>query len=65
MKRKPSSSSSTNESKSAIVYVIECVTCGKRVERSALDLTLGKHQDPKTGYTCYGNGALKEIKVIP
>ena len=65
MKKKSSIVAASNEQKSSVIYVIECIYCGKIFERPTLDLNLGEHRYPKTGYLCYSNGQGKEIRVAP
>ena len=56
---------SNQESKPGTVYVIECFVCKYTVERPTLDIDLGEHRDPTTGYFCYGMGVFKELKLVP
>jgi len=56
---------SNQESKPGTVYMIECFVCKYTVERPTLDIDLGEHRDPTTGYFCYGMGIFKELKLVP
>jgi hypothetical protein len=56
---------SNQESKPGTVYVIECFVCKYTVERPTLDIDLGEHRDPTTGYFCYGMGVFKELTLGP
>jgi len=47
---------------SGIIYVYECISCGKRFDKSTNDSNLDPHRD-KNGNLCYGVGKFVEIKI--
>ena len=47
---------------SPIVYVYECISCGKRFTKKKMDPKLKPHKD-KNGNQCFGYGAFVETKT--
>lgn len=47
---------------SSIVYVYECIACGKRFTKATMDNILKPHKD-KNGNLCFSAGKFVESKV--